>query len=160
MEQKSLIEDLKISKEKIYYNEPMSKYTTFKIGGPAQYLIKIDNIEDLKEVLKFANKNNIKITVLGNGSNTLVLDKGIKGITLIIKLKKIEIQTKKEKIQITVGAGEKIAKVSQICLQQEISGFEEISGIPGTIGRSCHNECRCTWKRNERYSKKCKMYRL
>lgn len=134
MEIEEQIKNLKISKEKIFYQEPMKKHTTFKIGGPAECLIKIEKIEELKEVLEFTNQNNIEITIIGNGSNLLVLDKGIKGITLMIKLEKIDIQEKGERIQVTVGAGEKLGKLAQICLQKEIAGLEELSGIPGTIG--------------------------
>ena len=68
---------LEIKKENIILNELMNKYTTFKIGGPAECLIKINNINELKEVLKFAEKNKINITIIGNGSNLLVTDKGI-----------------------------------------------------------------------------------
>ena len=128
------IKNLKISKSKIFYQESMKKHTTFKIGGLAEYFIPIENLQDLKEVLEIANQNNIPITIVGNGSNLLVLDKGIKGITLMIKLQKIEVQEKNEVIEITVGAGEKLGKLAQICLQKQITGLEELSGIPGTIG--------------------------
>lgn len=128
------IKNLKIPESKIWYQEPMKKHTTFKIGGPAECLIKIDNLEELKEVLKVANQNNIPVTIIGNGSNVLVLDKGIQGITLEIKLEKMKIQEENNTIQITVGAGEKLGKLAQICLQNEITGLEELSGIPGTIG--------------------------
>lgn len=128
------IKNLGIKEEKILYNEPMKKHTTFKIGGPAEIFIKIDNLEDLKKVLLFASENNTKLTIVGNGSNLLVLDEGIKGITLNVKLEKIEIKEKDEKVGITVGAGEKIGKLARICLQKQITGMEELSGIPGTIG--------------------------
>ena len=134
MELENLIKNLKIPKEKIKYNEPMSRHTTFKIGGPAECLIKIDNISDLKEILKFAKENKINVTIIGNGSNILVLDNGIKGITLEIKLEKLEINKKNQKVEIKVGSGEKLGKLSQICLKEEISGLEELSSIPGTIG--------------------------
>lgn len=134
LEFENQIQNLKISKEKITYKEPMRKHTTFKIGGPAQCFIKIDNQKDLKEILRFANQNKINITILGNGSNVLVLDKGIEGITLNIRIEKVEIQEEKETIQITVGAGEKLGKLARICLQKGIAGLEELSGIPGTIG--------------------------
>lgn len=134
MEIKNQIKNLKIPESKILYQEPMKKHTTFKIGGLAECLIKIDNLEELKEVLKVANQKNIPITIMGNGSNVLVLDQGIPGITLMIKLEKIDIQEKEQAIQITVGAGEKLGKLAQICLQNEITGLEELSGIPGTIG--------------------------
>ena len=129
-----MLKNSKISKDKIKYDEPMKMHTTFKVGGLAQCFIKIDNIEDLKEVLKLAQENKIKITVIGNGSNILVLDKGISGITLNIKLEKVDIKEDNKKIQIKVGAGEKISTLAQKCLKQEITGLEELSGIPGTIG--------------------------
>ena len=136
MELKEKIEkaNLHIDENKIKYNEPMSKYTSFKIGGPAECLIKIDNEDDLKEILKFVKEENIKLTILGNGSNVLVLDNGIKGITLLMKIEKIEIKEDGEKILVKLGAGEKIAKVGRIFLNKSLTGFEEISGIPGTIG--------------------------
>lgn len=124
---------LKIPTEKIKYNEEMKNYTSFKIGGPAECLIKIDNTEDLREILKLAKEKQIPLTILGNGSNVLISDKGIEGITLIIKIEKLEIE-ENNKIKVTVGAGEKNAKIARELLKREISGFEEISGIPGTIG--------------------------
>lgn len=136
MELKEKIEkaDLEIEKSKILYNEEMKKYTTFKIGGKAECLIKIDNIKDLKSILKFVNENGVPLTVLGNGSNVLVSDKGIKGITIIIKIEKIDISEKDKKVEISIGAGEKIGKLGVLFLKNEITGFEELSGIPGTIG--------------------------
>lgn len=136
MELKEKIEkaNLHIDENKIKYNEPMSKYTSFKIGGPAECLIKIDNEDDLKEILKFVKEENIKLTILGNGSNVLVLDNGIKGITLLMKIEKIEIHEEENKVLVKLGAGEKIAKVGRVFLNKSLTGFEEISGIPGTIG--------------------------
>lgn len=136
MNLKELIEksNLQIDKNKILYNEQMSKHTTFKVGGPAEVFIKIDNIDDLKEILEFVNKNKIPLTVIGNGSNIVVLDSGIKGITICIKLEKTEVKENKDEIQIVVGSGNKIAKLARECLEKEITGLEELSGIPGTIG--------------------------
>lgn len=136
MNLKELIEksNLQIDKNKILYNEQMSKHTTFKVGGPAEVFIKIDNIDDLKEILEFVNKNKIPLTVIGNGSNIVVLDSGIKGITICIKLEKTEVKENKDGIQIVVGSGNKISKLARECLEKEITGLEELSGIPGTIG--------------------------
>ena len=134
LEIENQIKDLKIPESKILYQEPMRKYTTFKIGGLAECLIKIDSLDELKEILTFVNQNHLPLTIIGNGSNLLISDKGIKGITLMIKLEKIDMREKNDTIQITVGAGEKIGKLAQICLQNEITGLEELSGIPGTIG--------------------------
>ena len=136
MEIKQIIENsnLSIPKDNILYNEDMKKHTTFKIGGPAECFIKIKTKEELKEILVFARENKIPITILGNGSNILVLDGGIKGITLTIQIEYLDIKQDDEKYQVCVGGGYKLAKLAQVFLKNEISGFEELSGIPGTIG--------------------------
>lgn len=66
----------------VYKNEPMSKHTSFKIGGNADIYVKAKTVEDIKIVLKIANENNIPITIIGNGSNVLVKDNGIRGIVI------------------------------------------------------------------------------
>ena len=68
-----------LSKEQIYLNEPMSKHTSFKIGGPADVFVKPKSMEELKNIIKLAKENNIQITVIGNGSNLLVKDRRNKG---------------------------------------------------------------------------------
>ena len=93
-----------IPEERIYLNEPMKKHTSFKIGGPAECLIKIQNVEELKEILKIAQENKIPLTIIGNGSNILVRDEGIDGIVLKIEIQKLEIQEQsntKETMKIT-----------------------------------------------------------
>ena len=126
--------DLKLKKEDILYNVPMKKYTTYKIGGPAECLIKVQNVQELKEIVKFSKENNINLTIIGNGSNLLVLDKGIKGIVILNRIENIEIKEKETNIEVTVGAGAKLIKLGMEFLNKEITGFEELSGIPGTIG--------------------------
>lgn len=128
------IRNLEISKNKIFYQEPMKKHTTFQIGGPAEYFILVEKIEELKEILQLAKQNEISVTVIGNGSNILVLDSGIKGITLMIKIEKIEFQENHKLTELIVGAGEKLGKLAQIAKKQKLTGLEELSGIPGTIG--------------------------
>lgn len=127
-------EKLKLDSSKIYFDEPMKKHTSFKIGGDAESFIVVDTIEDLKKVCAFAKENNIKLSIIGNGSNLLVLDKGIRGIVAKINIKKFEIENKKNFIKLTVGAGNKLGEIAQKLLKNEITGFEFASGIPGTIG--------------------------
>lgn len=64
-----------LSKEQIYLNEPMSKHTSFKIGGPADIFVKPKNIDELKFIINLAKENNVPLTVIGNGSNLLVKDR-------------------------------------------------------------------------------------
>ena len=120
-----------ISKDKIYINEPMSKHTSFKIGGPAEIFIKVNEIKDLQAILKISKENNAPITVIGNGSNVLVSDEGIKGIVVKIELEKLEIE---EDGILKVGSGVKLAFLAQKCLKEKLEGVEFASGIPGTIG--------------------------
>ena len=123
-----------IPKENIYVNEPMSKHTSFKIGGPAECFIKIKTIEQLKDILKYAQKEKIPLTIIGNGSNLLVSDDGIKGIVLKIEIEKICQDIENDIILLTVGSGIKLGALAQKCLKEEVAGFEFASGIPGTIG--------------------------
>ena len=137
MESAEIVKSLEkiISKDLIKTNEPMKNHTSFKIGGPAEIYIKITSIEELQKVLEFAKKENIKITILGNGSNVLVSDKGIKGIVIKTNLKDINIENKDSKnVEVTVNDAVPIGFLAQKFLKEEITGFEELSGIPGTIG--------------------------
>lgn len=135
MNLKELIENNSIiNAMKVSFEEPMKNHTSFKIGGNAECYIKVETEEDLRQILKFVNQNNVPLTILGNGSNVLVLDGGIRGIVAKIEINKIEIKEQNEKFEITVGAGNKNAEVAGILLKNSITGFEEIAGIPGTIG--------------------------
>ena len=131
---KEILEKSKLNKENLYYDEPMVKHTSFKIGGPADAFIKVDNIEELKETLDLSKQNQIPLTIIGNGSNILVTDKGIRGITAKLNLKDIEIKNENNKHIIKVEAGVPVGLLAQKLLKEEITGFEELSGIPGTIG--------------------------
>lgn len=124
-----------ISKDKIKQNEPMKEHTSLKIGGPAEIFVRVSSVEELKEILKLCKTNKIPLTIVGNGSNILVLDKGIKGIVIKTNLKEIKIKNKEnENIEITVDDGVQLGFLAQKLLKEEIAGFEELSGIPGTIG--------------------------
>lgn len=117
--------------KEVLYNEEMSKHTSFKIGGKAECYIKINSKEELQEVLKISNENKISLTIIGNGTNILVTDNGIKGIVAKINIKNIQINSN---AKIKVSAGNTLAEIAQILKQNELTGFEELSGIPGTIG--------------------------
>jgi UDP-N-acetylmuramate dehydrogenase len=120
----------KIPKDNIRLNEDMSKHTSIKIGGPADIFIKIKTIEELKYILEVAKEKNIPITVIGNGSNLLVKDKGIRGIVLQIKIDEISVNT----TEIEVGAGTLLSKLSKTAYENSLAGLEFAAGIPGTIG--------------------------
>ena len=132
-EQKNKEKKLNIEQSQIKYNEPMKKHTTFKVGGNADIFITIKKEEELKEVCKFAKETKTPIIIIGNGSNILVTDKGIRGIVAKIDIKKTEIKEEKD-IIVTLGAGNKVAETAYKLQKEGITGFEELAGIPGTIG--------------------------
>ena len=125
----------KMKNSEIKTNEDMSKHTSFKVGGKADIFIKINDIQDLKYILDFTKKNNIPLTVIGNGSNVLVKDNGIRGITIYLNFDDIQIDEEKNgEVIVTVGSGVKLAMLAVILQKKGIAGFEFASGIPGTIG--------------------------
>lgn len=145
-----------VPSEQIYMNEPMNKHTTFRVGGIADIFIRVKNIKQLIFVIKIAKKHKIHITIIGNGSNILVKDNGIRGIVIKIEFEDIKLEyieqkiinnknitknyinynetTNNEDVIATVGAGVKLGVLAQELLNKEISGFEFASNIPGTIG--------------------------
>lgn len=120
-----------ISKEKVLLNEPMKKHTSFKIGGPAEVFIKATSIDDIEKVIKFVNKYNLPLHVIGNGSNLLVNDNGIKGLVLKNEMCNIKIEGN---TRAKAESGAAVAAIAYKLMQNELTGFEELSGIPGTIG--------------------------
>lgn len=123
-----------ISRKNILKNEPMSKHTSLKIGGNADYFIIVNSIEELKNVLNILKSNNIKTIIIGNGTNLLVKDGGIRGAVIKLNLKNFKIKKSSNQILITAESGLSLATLSSIALKEEISGLEFLSGIPGSIG--------------------------
>lgn len=120
--------------QKIIYNEPMKKHTSFKIGGNADFFVSVKTIEELKQALFYAKQKQIPSTIIGNGTNILVSDSGIRGIVIKIDIQKFGLKEENEYIEISVGSGNKMMALATQLKKQEISGFEQLSGIPGTIG--------------------------
>lgn len=120
--------------QKIIYNEPMKKHTSFKIGGNADFFVSVKTIEELKQALFYAKQKQIPITIIGNGTNILVSDSGIRGIVIKIDIQKFDLKEENDYIEISVGSGNKMMALATQLKKQEISGFEQLSGIPGTIG--------------------------
>lgn len=135
MEDTCLIELSRIiPKEKIFLNEPMKKHTSFKIGGPAEIFIKVSTIKELKCAVEVAKGYNLPIHIIGNGSNLLVNDNGVKGIVIKSDFKNINMQENNDYIEVKVGSGVLLSTLAHNLLKREITGFEFAAGIPGTIG--------------------------
>ena len=121
-----------LGKDNVFLSELMSRHTTFKIGGPADYFLTPETEEQLKDTFVAAKSAGLPVMIMGNGSNMLVGDKGIRGavICLCKKLNSIKVND----CEIYVGSGVLMSKVSSVALSHSLSGFEFASGIPGTVG--------------------------
>lgn len=109
---------------------PLSKWTTFKIGGPARYMVTVATVDELRRVLALANEHGLEIFIFGGGSNMLVADAGFEGIVIRIGFNKIEVQG----THVIAQAGAKTAEVAQKSVAGGLTGFEWGVGVPGTIG--------------------------
>ena len=101
----------KLGREQVLENEPMFKHTSFKIGGPADYFVKADNLKGIKIVLDLCENNHIPLTIVGNGTNLLVSDKGIRGIVLKPELNDFTVKRTNDKAKIIVGSSFPVRKI-------------------------------------------------
>ncbi len=111
----------------------LAKETWYGLGGPAEYFIRPENTEQLAQVVRRCNENNIKIYVLGYGSNLLVSDEGVHGAVIQLKSENFS-QINFAKEQAVSGAGVELSKLLLTCAKKGLSGLEPLTGIPGSIG--------------------------
>lgn len=118
--------------KELLLEEPMAKHTSFRIGGPADVLAQPADEAELAALLKRAAEHAVPVTLIGNGSNLLVRDKGIRG--LVIKLSNSFSDMKALGNELTFGSGISLAMASKKAASLSLSGMEFAVGIPGTIG--------------------------
>ena len=122
----------KVPKEQILVQEPMKKYTTFRIGGPADILVKPENKEQLSEILQVCHDEKAPYYILGNGSNLLVSDQGYRGVIIQLYNQFADITVNGN--QITAQSGALLSRIASQALENALAGFEFAHGIPGTLG--------------------------
>ena len=121
-----------IVKGNLLENEPMSRHTTYGIGGPAMAYVTPKDRFDLSNILKFSTKNEIPVYFVGTGSNLLVADNGIDGIVITPakSLKQLEIK----KNWVVAESGVMLGKLVKECIKHNLTGLESLIGVPGTLG--------------------------
>lgn len=120
-----------LDKNDIKINEPMSEHIYFKVGGPVDYLVNPKRKEQVVEIINLCRGENVPYYIIGNGSNLLVKDGGIRGV--VIKLCELDNIEVKDNIIIS-ECGALLSKVSEVALDNSLTGFEFACGIPGSIG--------------------------
>ncbi len=115
----------------IRLNEPMARYTTARIGGPADVLVEATSAKDLKTLVVAARKSQLPITILGGGANVLVSDSGIRGLVIINRAKRIEFR---DSAQVWCESGTVLPTLARECVARGLAGLEWAVGVPGTVG--------------------------
>lgn len=127
-----------VKKKDLLEGVPMSRYTTLGVGGPAELLCEITSADQLLEVLRIATRLRVPVHLLGNGSNLLVRDGGLSGLTLHIGDGFAEISPPVPlpdgRFALTAQAGASLARLSHAAADAALAGLEFASGIPGTVG--------------------------
>ena len=121
-----------LGEAKVLVQEPMASHTTFRIGGPADYFVMPETVEELAAVLKLCKEEQMPYFILGNGSNLLVGDKGFRGV--VIQLYKNFDGIQIDGTIVTAKAGAMLIRVAKESGKAGLTGLEFASGIPGTIG--------------------------
>ncbi|MHC4207753.1 MAG: UDP-N-acetylmuramate dehydrogenase [Planctomycetota bacterium] len=114
-------------------NYPLAKHTWYGLGGPADFFIRPESVDQLKDVALRCNENQIRVYVLGFGSNLLISDEGLRAAVIKLdsdKFKKVEFDGD----QVTAWAGADLGKLVRTCVEKGLSGIEALTGIPGSVG--------------------------
>ena len=131
-----------VKEDCVWENEPMSRHTTFRVGGPADVYVEPD-AEELPKLLKYLKADAVPYTVIGNGSNLLVGDGGIRGVVVAIGDRMADISVDEHAVihglvndepVVYAGAGAMLSKVASAACEHSLSGLEFASGIPGSVG--------------------------
>ncbi|MCM1189991.1 MAG: UDP-N-acetylmuramate dehydrogenase [bacterium] len=121
-----------VPEENISLQEPMAAHTSFRIGGPADCFLRLENEEQIIPVQKYLRQVGVPFFILGNGSNLLVSDEGYRGVILQIGQKMSRIKV--DGCRITAQAGATLAQTARAAMEHGLTGLEFASGIPGTVG--------------------------
>lgn len=122
----------KLPNDMIFRDEPMKNYTTFRIGGKADLLVKPKTYQQIAEIITLCKKHEVPYYVLGNGSNLLVSDEGYRGVIIHVYNQLADIKV--EGNRIIAGAGAILSKVVTVAMENSLTGLEFAHGIPGTLG--------------------------
>ena len=117
---------------RVLKNEPMKKHVTFRVGGNADYFVTVKSAEETADIIGLCREEKIPYFIMGNGSNLLVGDRGIRGVVIQIAKEMNEVRV--EGNTIVAQAGALLSRIANAALQESLTGLEFASGIPGTLG--------------------------
>jgi UDP-N-acetylmuramate dehydrogenase len=115
----------------LHLNEPVARYTTARIGGPADVLVEAASAKELKSLVVAARKWELPMTILGGGANVLVSDAGLRGLVIVNKAKRIKFR---DGAQVWCESGTVLPTLARECVARGLAGLEWAVGVPGTVG--------------------------
>lgn len=135
MDNNELLDNLKliVGDTQVRTGEPMNIHTKFRIGGCADYYVQPSSIEELQSLIQFLNKSDIEYCVIGNGSNLLVSDKGIRGVVIQLSDTFDEVEYIDD-VTVKVMSGMMLSRLGNKLADKGLAGFEFATGIPGSVG--------------------------
>jgi len=116
----------------ILYDEPMSRHTSYKIGGPADVMVCPRSVGGIQAALRVAREHRVPVFILGGGSNLLVRDGGLRGLVLNLYGTLKELRAQGE--EVTAGGGAKVTALVNFCARRGLAGLEPMAGVPGSVG--------------------------
>ena len=119
---------------KVLRDEPMSRHTTYRIGGPARWYITVESLDALSRVLRECARQDVEWTVVGHGSNLLVADEGYDGVVVVLSGEFKQFSFDEERMQFSAGAALSLARIVQEAYRLGVSGLEFAVGTPGSLG--------------------------
>ena len=124
-----------VGEERVRTDEPMKSHTTFRVGGPADLFVTPETSEEVRAVVDMCRSEEIDCHIIGNGSNLLVSDRGVRGV--VVQIAKVMNKIESNGEQIRAQAGALLSEVAAHALKDGLAGFEFAAGIPGTLGGAC-----------------------
>lgn len=129
----SILDIKRYIKGKVLYNEPMSRHTSFRLGGPAEVWVEPDDFDNLRNCIALAKENNMPVIIVGGGTNLLVRDWGVKGI--IVSMTSPEIRKMYSgDVRVAATAAVRLGEFIRFCANANLGGLEFLAGVPGTVG--------------------------
>lgn len=116
----------------VLYAEPMSRHTSYRIGGPADVMVCPRSVEGIQAALRIAREHGAPVFILGGGSNLLIRDGGLRGLVLNLFGTLQELRAEGEAV--TAGGGAKFTALVNFCARRGLAGLEPMAGVPGTVG--------------------------
>ncbi len=120
--------------DRLRTDEPMAGHTTFRIGGPAEFFVTAENLEQLQAIIALAQRLGVPYFLLGGGSNVLVSDRGLRGLVVENRAQEARFERRGAEATLHADSGASISRLARQAARRGLSGLEWAAGIPGTVG--------------------------